>query len=110
MAVTLTESAAQEIKRMIAQQQLPEQTRLRVGVAGGGCSGFEYKMDFDREEVAENDRVAESHGVTVVVDEKSVKFLEGTEIDFRQDLINRGFVFNNPLATKKCGCGTSFQV
>ncbi len=110
MAVTLTEKAAGEIKRMIAEQHLPEGTVLRVGVAGGGCSGFEYRMDFDSKVSESEDAVAESHGVRVAVDRSSAKFLLGTQIDFRQDLLTRGFVFNNPLATKTCGCGSSFQV
>jgi iron-sulfur cluster assembly protein len=110
MTVTLTERAAGEIKRMIAEQQLPEDTVLRVGVAGGGCSGFEYRMDFDGRVDEAEDQIDECHGVRVAVDSKSAKFLRGTEIDFRMDLLNRGFVFNNPLATRTCGCGTSFQV
>lgn len=110
MAVTLTESAAREIKRLITQQQLPDETVLRVAVVGGGCSGFEYRMDFDNGGSKPEDRLSQSHGVEIAVDGKSVKFLEGTEIDFLQDLVNRGFVFNNPLAIKTCGCGTSFQV
>ncbi len=110
MSVMLTENAASEIKRMMAQQQLADTTVLRVAVSGGGCSGFEYRMDFDEKVDAHEDVVAEQHGVRVAVDRASEKFLRGTEIDFRQDLLNHGFVFNNPLATKTCGCGTSFQV
>ena len=110
MAVTLTERAAKEIKRLMSEKQLSEQSILCLAVAGGGCSGFEYRMNFadDLDEAA--NQVDESHGVRVAVDAASQKFLEGTEVDFLDDLINRGFVFNNPNAVKTCGCGTSFGV
>lgn len=110
MGVTLTEKAAGEIKRMLAEQQLPETTVLRVGASGGGCSGFEYRMDFDQEVSQSEDVLTECYGVRVAVDQRSAKVLDGTRIDFRQDLLTRGFVFDNPLATKTCGCGSSFQV
>jgi iron-sulfur cluster assembly protein len=110
MAITLTERAASEVKRIIAQKQMPETTSLRVAVAGGGCSGFEYKLDFDAQPGSEDDQVSQSHGVRVVVDRKSLKLLNGTEIDIHEGLDKRGFVFNNPLAVRTCGCGTSFGV
>jgi iron-sulfur cluster assembly protein len=109
MSVALTEKAAGEIKRLLDQQSLPETAVLRVGVVGGGCSGFEYRMDFDQSP-GEEDSVVECHGVKVAVDKKSARYLAGTEIDYHEDLMNRGFVFKNPLAVKTCGCGTSFQV
>lgn len=111
MSIQLTEMAAQEIKRVIEQEKLPASTVLRVSVAGGGCSGFEYKLGFDeRESVDENlDTVSEIHGVQVVVDKKSSLYLDVTEIDYHSGIDKRGFVFNNPNATKTCGCGSSFQ-
>jgi iron-sulfur cluster assembly protein len=110
MAVTLTERAAHEVKRIIAEKQMPEATALRVAVAGGGCSGFEYKLDFQTESGSDEDHVSQSHGVRVLVDRKSLKFLNGTQIDINEGLNKRGFVFNNPLAVRTCGCGTSFGV
>lgn len=110
MSIQLTEIAAQEIKRVIEQEKLPDSTVLRVSVAGGGCSGFEYKLGFDkRETVDKTDTVREIHGVQVVVDKKSSLYLDDTEIDYHSGIENRGFVFNNPNTTKTCGCGSSFQ-
>jgi iron-sulfur cluster assembly protein len=110
MPVTLTERAAGEVKRIIADKRMPETTALRVAVAGGGCSGFEYKLDFQAEPAGDDDQVSQSHGVRVLVDRKSLKFLNGMEIDINEGLNKRGFVFNNPLAVRTCGCGTSFGV
>ena len=104
MPISLTETAAKEVKRIIEDQQLPkEQTRLRVGVRGGGCSGFSYLLDLTEDEAME------SHGVPILVDMKSLLYLDGTEIDFRDEVMGRGFVFKNPNATSTCGCGSSFQ-
>ena len=82
---------------------------VRLGVAGGGCSGFEYRLDFAYAS-ANDDVVTESHGLRVAVDPRSARLIDGTEIDFHDDLLKRAFVFNNPLAVKTCGCGTSFKV
>ena len=110
MAITLSETAAREIKSIIEQQQLPaEQTRLRVGVRGGGCSGFSYLLDLTEEQPGEADEAMESHGVAIVCDAKSLLYLDGTEIDFRDEVMGRGFVFKNPNATSSCGCGSSFS-
>ena len=109
MAVSLTETAAQEIKKVIAEQKLPENVALRIGVAGGGCSGFEYRLGFDHDVDEQKDNVREIHGIRVVVDHKSGLYLDGTEIDFHNGIDRRGFVFNNPNAVKSCGCGSSFQ-
>ena len=108
MALKLTERAAKELKRMFAEKKKPESTVVRLGVAGGGCSGFEYRMDF-ADVAAADDLISESQGLKLAVDPKSAKFVEGTEIDFHDDLLKRAFVFNNPLAVKTCGCGTSFK-
>ncbi len=110
MALVLTEKAAQEVKRMFAEKSLPDDTVLRVGVVGGGCSGFEYRIDFESPGAQPGDLVAECHGVKIAVDAKSARFLKGTQIDYREDLMQRGFVFRNPLAVRTCGCGTSFAV
>jgi iron-sulfur cluster assembly protein len=110
MAITLSEVAAKEIKDIIRDQNLPaEQTRLRVGVKGGGCSGFSYLLDLTEEEKAETDEEMESHGIKILVDNKSFLYLDGTEIDFKDEVMGRGFVFKNPNATSTCGCGSSFS-
>jgi iron-sulfur cluster assembly protein len=109
MAVTLTEKAANEIKRVISEQKLSEGTVLRVGVAGGGCSGFQYSLGFDSNSDATKDFVSDQFGIKVVVDKKSDLFLDGTTIDFYDGLDRRGFTFNNPNAVKTCGCGSSFS-
>ncbi|HRK30468.1 MAG TPA: iron-sulfur cluster assembly accessory protein [Tepidisphaeraceae bacterium] len=110
MAILLSETAAKEIKSIIKDQNLPEEnTRLRVGVQGGGCSGFTYMLDLTEEAPTENDEMLESHGVRIVCDTKSLLYLDGTEIDFKDEVRGRGFVFKNPNATSSCGCGSSFQ-
>jgi iron-sulfur cluster assembly protein len=109
MDLKLTEKAASEVKRIIDDKKLPETAVLRVAVAAGGCSGFEYRLDFDESTDDQQDIVEEYHGVRVAVDRKSADILGGTEIDFKEDLMSRSFVFNNPLAVRTCGCGNSFQ-
>src|SRR5688572_30660899 len=104
MAVTLTERAAQEIQRVLKESNKPEGTILRVGVAAGGCSGFQYDFRFDTEVNPEKDSVSEYHGVKVAVDKKSGLFLDGTTIDFYEGLERRGFTFDNPNVVKSCGC------
>ena len=109
MSLQLTENAAKEIKKVIAEQKLPENVAIRIGVTGGGCSGFEYRLGFDENVDEQTDSVREFHGIRVAVDKKSELYLDGTEIDFHNGIDKRGFVFNNPNATKTCGCGSSFQ-
>lgn len=108
-AITLTESAARETRKVIEQQNLDDsKARLRVGVKGGGCSGFNYLLDLT-ENQKEGDEVMEQHGVTVICDPKSLLYLRGTTVDFKDELMGRGFVFDNPNATSSCGCGSSFS-
>src|SRR5438067_7812051 len=110
MAIMLSEAAAKEIKHIIQEQGLPqEQTRLRVGVKGGGCSGFSYMLDLTEEPKTENDEEVECHGVKILIDNKSFLYLNGVEIDFKDEVMGRGFVFKNPNATSTCGCGSSFS-
>ena len=110
MAILLSETAAKEIKKIIKEQNLPEaETRLRVGVKGGGCSGFSYMLDLTEETKGEGDEEMEAHGVKILCDMKSYLYLNGTEIDFRDEVMGRGFVFKNPNATSSCGCGSSFS-
>ena len=107
--ISLTERAAHEVKRIVTEQKLPDATALRVGVKGGGCSGFSYTLGFD-DQVTETDQVLEVDGVRVVCDPKSFLYLHGTQIDFEDNLMGRGFKFGNPNAAKTCGCGESFSV
>jgi iron-sulfur cluster assembly protein len=110
MSITLTETAAKEVKRIITDQKLPEDIVLRMGVQGGGCSGFQYALGFDNTVNPESDELSEEHGVKIAVDKKSALYLNGTVVDFYEGLEKRGFTFNNPNAQKSCGCGTSFTV
>ncbi len=108
--IQLSETAAKEIKKIIADQGLPAaETRLRVGVKGGGCSGFSYMLDLTEEPKGDADEEMEQHGVKILCDNKSLLYLNGVEIDFRDEVMGRGFVFKNPNATSTCGCGSSFQ-
>lgn len=109
MSVTLSEKAAVEVRKIFAEQSLPEETVLRVGVQGGGCSGFSYSLNFDTA-TTEKDRVVEVHGIKLAVEKKFDPYLDGTVVDFYDGLEKRGFVFNNPNVVKSCGCGSSFQV
>ena len=109
MGITLTETAAREIKTIIEQQELnAENVRLRVGVKGGGCSGFSYLLDLT-EQQRDTDELFDEHDIKVVCDPKSYLYLNGTTIDFKDEVMGRGFVFNNPNATTTCGCGSSFN-
>ncbi len=108
-AVILTEAAAKEIRNIIQQQELAaEDVCLRVGVKGGGCSGFSYVLDLT-EQKKDTDEVFEQHGIRVICDPKSMLYLNGTTVDFRDEIMGRGFVFSNPNATSSCGCGSSFS-
>ena len=110
MPINLTETAAKEIKDIIKQQGLPEEnTRLRVGVKGGGCSGFSYMLDLTEEPKTEMDEEIECQGIKILIDMKSYLYLNGVEIDFKDEVMGRGFVFKNPNATSTCGCGSSFS-
>jgi iron-sulfur cluster assembly protein len=109
MSIELSETAAREIKHICQQQDLtPENVFLRVGVKGGGCSGFSYILDLT-EKVEDNDEQFAKHGINVICDPKSYLYLVGTEIDFKDEIMGRGFVFKNPNATSSCGCGSSFS-
>ena len=108
--VILTESAAREIQTIIKQQELDtDKVCLRVDVKGGGCSGFSYLLDLT-ETRKDSDELFEQHGVRIVCDPKSLLYLGGTTVDFKDEIMGRGFVFSNPNATTNCGCGSSFSV
>ena len=109
MAITLTEKAAEEVKRIMQEKEFGDETVLRVSVAGGGCSGFSYALGFDNSYDVKLDSRYEMHGIPMVVDKKSALYLDGTTLDFYDGIERRGFTFNNPNAVKTCGCGNSFQ-
>jgi len=108
MAITVTQRAAEEIGRILAARNSPDGACLRVGIKGGGCSGFAYTLDV-ADGPDEADELFESNGVRIVCDPKSYLYLNGTEVDFNDSLMQRGFVFNNPNAKGKCACGASFS-
>lgn len=107
MAVTLTEKAAKHISDFLAKRG--KGIGIRLGVRTSGCSGMAYKLEFVDEKQAD-DQVFESHGVSVVVDPKSLPYIDGTELDFVREGLNEGFRFNNPNVKDECGCGESFSV
>jgi iron-sulfur cluster assembly accessory protein len=105
--VTLSESAARRISRILAKE--PAGTALRVSVSGGGCSGFQYGFDLDAKK-ADDDIVIERDGALVFIDPVSLPYMGGSEIDFVDSLIGQSFQVHNPNATASCGCGTSFSI
>jgi len=107
MAVTLTEAAAKHVATHLAKRG--KGVGLRLGVRTSGCSGLAYKLEY-ADEVRPEDLRFQSHGVTVIVDPKSLPYLEGTELDFAREGLNEGFKFNNPNVKDACGCGESFNV
>ncbi len=106
-AVTISDKAADKIKRMMVSENKEDQG-LRVKVVGGGCSGLHYKLDFDNPKPG--DRVFENAGAKVIVDTKSLLYLTGTELEYQETLMQSGFVFQNPNVKRTCGCGSSFAV
>lgn len=107
MAISLTEPAAQRVKSHLANRG--SGVGLRLGVKKTGCNGFAYVVNF-ADEISSADRVFEDHGVKVVVDEESLKLIDGTEIDFVKEGLNEAFRFRNPNVAGECGCGESFSV
>lgn len=107
--IDITEKAIQQVKKIKEENNIPDEYGLRVGVKGGGCSGLTYQLGFDAESKG-TDTVIEKDGLKLFVDGKSLFYLAGTILDFSDGLNGKGFVFNNPNATKTCGCGESFGV
>lgn len=107
MAVTLSERAAKHVANYISRRG--KGVGVRLGVRTSGCSGMAYKLEF-ADEIAPDDITFESHGVTVLIDPKSLPYLEGTELDYAREGLNEGFKFNNPNVKDQCGCGESFNV
>jgi iron-sulfur cluster assembly protein len=106
--IVITEAAAGEIKRQRAKRGKPD-SAIRVGIRGGGCTGFSYLFEWDDKEPRPTDKVFEQHGVKLVVDPKSYIYFQGTELDFVSSMMGHGFKFNNPNVKGSCGCGESVQ-
>ena len=113
-SLNLTERAASEVKRIISEQQqsggVPEKIYLRMRVVGGGCSGFSHKLDLDPNVNPKLDDIFEMHGVPIAIDRRSLMYLQGTTVDFHDELNKRGFSITNPNAKGTCGCGSSFSM
>ncbi len=106
--ISVTDKAVLKIKDIL-QEEGQTEGFIRVGIKGGGCSGFTYMLDIDSEK-KESDQLFDFGGVNILIDSKSIVYLAGTELDYTDGLNGAGFVFNNPNATKTCGCGSSFAV
>jgi iron-sulfur cluster assembly protein len=107
MAVTITERAAQHVAQFLARRG--KGVALRLGVRTSGCSGLAYKLEY-ADQIDPADQTFEAHGVKIVVDSKSLTYIDGTELDFVREGLNEGFRFNNPNERDRCGCGESFRV
>ncbi len=109
MAINLSPEAAEQLKRAHSEANFGTETFVRVGVVAGGCSGFEYSLNFDDKYDDSKDTRVEQNGIAVVVDKKSALLLDGTTLGWFHSLERQGFTFDNPNAVKSCGCGKSFQ-
>jgi iron-sulfur cluster assembly protein len=107
--ITVSENAKAHAIELIKQENKPADSFIRVGVDSGGCSGLSYKLEFDNV-MREGDQAFEDKGIKIVIDRKSFLYLAGTELDYSGGLNGKGFVFNNPNASRTCGCGESFSV
>lgn len=107
--ITVSERAKEKAAALFKEENRGQESFIRVGVSGGGCSGLSYKLEFDNEK-KEGDQEFMDKGVRIVVDRKSFLYLVGTELDYSGGLNGKGFVFNNPNASRTCGCGESFSV
>ena len=107
--ITVSESAAAQVVKLMSDEGMPENSFVRVGVKGGGCSGLMYEMDFDTE-MKDGDQTFEDKGIKIVVRKKSYLYLVGTELRYSGGLNGKGFEFFNPNANRTCGCGESFSL
>jgi iron-sulfur cluster assembly accessory protein len=105
--VNLTPKALEAVRQMAVKEKIGSEQGLRIAVVGGGCSGFQYSLNFDQKK--EGDIVSEFDGLNVLVDEVSLPYIAGTTLDYVEGLHNAGFRFDNPRATRTCGCGSSFS-
>ena len=107
--IKVSEPAKDEVLKLMKEKNMSSEAFIRVGVKGGGCSGLTYQMDFD-EELKDEDKVFEDKGVKIVVDKKSFLYLVGTTLEYSGGLNGNGFSFENPNASRTCGCGESFSI
>ncbi len=107
--INVTPAAVAEFRRRLEQEQAKGERLLRISVEAGGCSGLSYEMDFVAEP-GENDHVFDFEGLKVLVDRKTLPYINGLTLDYSTKLVNGGFQFSNPVAKRSCGCGTSFSV
>jgi iron-sulfur cluster assembly protein len=107
--ITVSETAKERVLSLMSEGNVKPDSFIRVGVEGGGCSGLSYKLDFDTEPKPD-DQIYEDKGIRIAVDKKSFLYLIGTELDYSGGLNGKGFTFNNPNASRTCGCGESFSV
>lgn len=106
--VRLTKRAAEQVRKIIADEDLDKDLYLRVAVEGGGCSGLSYKLGLDHK--TDEDRIIESQGIEILIDPRHMMYLEGITVDYPDGLDARGFTFDNPNASESCGCGSSFAI
>jgi iron-sulfur cluster assembly protein len=106
--VTMTEIAAEKVRGFLASQETEGEIGLRVGVRGGGCSGFQYALALD--EKRDDDQVFDHDGIRVIVDPASLRYVEGSEVDYTESLMGSGFEVKNPNVVASCGCGSSFRI
>jgi len=109
MSIMLTKKAEDKVKEILSEQPEPY-AGLRIQVVGGGCSGFQYRMGFDKNFNDQSDQIFEFDGLRVFVDKQSLLYMDGAEVDYVEGLHGAGFKFNNPNSTGSCGCGSSFSV
>ena len=109
MAIMLTKKAEDKVKEIMSEQPEPY-VGLRIQVVGGGCSGFQYRMGFDKNFNDQSDQIFEFDGLKVFIDKQSLLYMDGAEVDYVDGLHGAGFKFNNPNTTGSCGCGSSFSV
>jgi len=107
-AFSVTDAAAKRIAYILSDE--PAGSKFRIAVDGGGCSGFQYKMDIDAKPISSQDIIIEKNGIEVVIDDLSITMLQDSQLDYVEDLSSAGFEINNPNATAKCGCGNSFAL
>ena len=107
--VSVTETAKKKIFSLLEEEGMSQDAYVKVGVSSGGCSGLSYKLDFTKDK-SEGDKLIEDNGVKILIDKKSLLYLVGTVLDFSGGLNGKGFTFNNPNASRTCGCGESFAL
>ncbi len=107
--ITVSDTAKEHALKIMSEENRPANAFIRVGVEGGGCSGLSYKLEFDNE-IKEGDQIFEDKGIKIVCDRKSFLYLVGTQLEYSGGINGKGFSFNNPNASRTCGCGESFSV